>query len=121
MRYWTTLIAGIIGIVMMAVVAQAAEKTIAWDAVPAADGYRLTISTDMGATWVPAKLTGVLIGDIPVGTTQTVVTLSDTGLSLIRASSFNNIGEAVNTVTGVWFNPLWQMSAIPTSLRTPGE
>ena len=120
MKY-ISLIAGIIGIVMMAIVAQAAEKTIAWDAVPAADGYRISISIDSGLTWQPAELEGVLIGDIPAGTTQVIVTLPDSGITLIRASSFNNISEVINTTNGVWFNSDWDQTSAPAALRSPGE
>ncbi len=114
MRYYTTLIAGILGILMLAVVAQGADKTVAWDAVAGVSGYRISISTDNGVTWTQ-------VADVPAGTTEAVITVSDTGMTLIRASSYNNIGEAVGTTTGVWFNPSWEISAVPTSLRTPGE
>ena len=113
MKY-ISLAAGILGIVMMAVVAQGADKTIAWDAVPAADGYRISISVDSGATWQQ-------VSDVPVETTQVVVIVPDAGLTLIRASSYTNIGEVTNTISGVWFNPDWTLAQSPASLRTPGE
>jgi hypothetical protein len=115
------MVAAFIGILMMATFAQAIDKTVAWDAVPAADGYRLSTSIDMGVTWIPAELSGLPVGDISVETTETILTISDTTITLVRASSFNNIGEVINTTSSVWFNPMWELLAAPVSLRSPGE
>ena len=104
-------LAAILVLVLVAM-AQAADKTIQWDAVPDAIGYRISISTDAGVTWTQAA-------EIPAGTTEAVITIPDTGLTLIRASAYNNIGEAVNTTGGVWYNPDWKLTETPIGLRTP--
>ena len=114
-RFWTTLVVVIIGIAMMASVAQAVEKTVEWDASPGDPaGYRISISNDGGVTWTQEA-------DVAATVLQTTITVPDTGLTLIRASAYNNIGESLNTISGVWFNPDWEMSAAPTGLRSPGS
>lgn len=95
-------------------ITDAADKMVAWDPVPSASGYRISISTDNGNTWTQ-------VADVPATETQATVTIPDSGITLIRASSYNNIGEAIGTTNGVWFNPDWQISSAPAALRTPGE
>ncbi len=102
MRYYTTLIAGIVGILMMAVVAQGADKSIEWDAVPEAVSYRIEISTDVGVTWDQD------FALFPASETSATLTLPDNVLVMLRAVSINADGrEAINYSSGCWFNSAW--------------
>ena len=101
-------------IVLMATTVYAAEKTVEWDTVDGAAGYKITISIDSGATWAE-------VADVTAPAATATITIPDHGLVLIRASSYNNIGEATNTISGVWMNEDWNITAIPKALRTPGD
>jgi len=101
--------------------ALAIDKLIEWDAVTAANltGYRIytapiTAETISNPVWTQQI-------EVDANTTSATITLSDTGLTLIKASAYNNIGEAINTISGVWYNLEWQISPAPAGLRTPGE
>lgn len=85
----------------LASAAYSTEKTVEWDPVTAADGYRISISADSGQTW--AQVSEVLAPIV-----EAVIDVPDGQLILIRASAYNNISEAVSTHTGVWFNSTWQ-------------
>jgi len=82
----------------------AADLNLAWDASVNATGYKLQISTDMGATWGEIRDAGTAL-------TYTWVGAPDTGMVLIRVGAYNAIGEAWNTTKGVFFNALWDTPA----------
>ena len=104
----------IITFLFLASMTYAVEKTVEWDPVISADGYRVSISSDLGETWaqVSEVLAPVVIAVIDVPENQ---------LILIRASAYNNISEEVNTYSGVWFNSTWRKISPPTEIRTQGQ
>jgi len=124
MRYYTTLIAGILGILMMAVVAHGADTTVEWDASPGAVvGYNI-YTTEIIPMMTAEQLAfpvWVLAATVLAPETTTILDLPDEGLVLVRASAYNNIGEAIGTYSGVWINKSWLLALAPTELRTPGE
>ena len=117
MKY-LSLLAGIVGVLMMAAFAQAFDVTVSWDTSVHAEGYRLSTSIDNGASWQPATISSAIIGDVAPDVTETVITVRDIGVTLIRIESFNFIGPAIGTTKGVWVNPAWKLAAIPGGLHT---
>ena len=115
MRYWTTLIAGIMGLVMLAAVAHSAEKTVAWDAVDTAVNYRLELSTDIGVTWT-------VLATVEAPATQAVLTVPDDTLCLMRAVAINAAGvEATNYTAGVFYHSGWVPPKPVAGLGITGE
>jgi hypothetical protein len=77
-----------------------ADLPLAWDASANATGYKLQISTDMGATWGEVRDAGNSI-------TFTWLGAPDTGLVLFRVSAYNTTGEAWGTTKGAWYCGTW--------------
>ena len=74
----------------------AADVTLDWDAVTGADGYRIEMSLDMGATWqtpVLAPTKPFLYKNVP-----------EDKLVLFRISAFNAVAEAINKYAGCWYD-----------------
>ncbi len=107
--------------VLFAYAAQAVDKTVEWDPVVSDNlsGYRIYTAPITAETLANPVWTQQAEAD--ANTTSATITLPDTGLTLIKASAYNNIGEAINTVSGVFYDSDWQISPAPMGLRTPGE
>jgi len=104
LRFWTTLVAAIIGIAMMASVAQAKDVTLEWDAEALAVSYRIDTSVDAGVTWVLGVAT------VAAPDTTASVTIDDGVLVLLRAVAINAEGkEAVNYSSGVFHHTGWEL------------
>ena len=88
-------------ILLLATSSLAADLHMAWDPSPGATGYKLQISTDMGASWGEIRDTGSTVPE------YTWLGAPDTGLVLFRVMSYNPHGEAWNTTHGVWANEAW--------------
>lgn len=89
-----------LALLLLALPCYSADLPLAWDARSEATGYKLQISTDMGATW----------GEIrDAGNVQTYTWLGapDTGLVLWRVSAYNATGEAWGTTKGAWYCGSW--------------
>ena len=91
-----------------------AEINVECKAVAGADGYKIEISSDLGATWV--EVTGLTwtthIWTSVIEGTQEVVrtslTVPDNVLVLARVASYNSVGEAWRLESGVFFNSSWK-------------
>ncbi len=84
--------------------AQAADKTLQWNAVTEAVSYRIDTSVDAGATWT----LGVAVVAAPA--TEIALTIPDDVLVLMRAVAIDADGrEAVNYSAGVFFNSSWEL------------
>jgi len=92
------------GLVMMAVVAQGADKKLQWDEVTEAASYRIDTSVDAGVTWTLGVAT------VAAPTTEVVITIPDDTLVLMRAVAISSAGkEAVNYSSGVFHNTAWEL------------
>lgn len=87
----------------------AADIKTAWDASDGAAGYKIQMSTDIGATWSEPR-------DAGNNTTFTWMGAPDTGLLLFRAAAYNQSQEVIRYEAGAWYNGSWKPPASPTGL-----
>jgi len=96
-------------ILLFATSAYAADITVDWQLVDGADGYKIYQSTDLWATSTLNKT--VEDGSI----SQTVVTVPDTVIILLRASAYNSSGESIRLDAGVFY---WGNAPMPPAMPT---
>lgn len=96
----------LVTVLMLAPVAiRAADVNLKWDAVTEADGYKVYLSTDTGATWEE-------IGDVTTNA-ATAQNIADSGLMLFRISAYNAQEETIRTWSGAWYNGDWKPVSDP--------
>jgi len=93
-------------ILAMAFTAQAADKTMSWDAAAGATGYKIYKSEDLGATWD----VGTDVGNV---TTYTYTDIIETGFVLFRISAYNGTAEIVRYQDFIGYNGTFQPPAMP--------
>jgi len=75
----------------------AAEVTLVWDPSEGAIGYKIQKSIDLGATWS----TPIDVGNV---TMYKFTGVEENTLVLFRVSAYNQIGEAIRTEAGAWYD-----------------
>jgi len=78
-------------------IASAADVHLAWDAEPAATGYKLYISDDMGTTWD----SGTDVGNVTDFVYSGVL---EDRMILFKVSAYHASGEAISDWRGAWYD-----------------
>ena len=88
----------------------AANVTLDWDAVDGATGYKIQMSTDLGANWsVP----------VDAGTTKpfVYVNVPEDKLVMFRIAAYNDAMDVYNYHAGVWYDHR-QKLLYPSGMRS---
>ncbi len=97
----------------------AADKGIQWNQSAGADGYKASISVDLGVTWTELPVlvyesityTSTTAPEIKVA--KATITVPDGVLVLIRVGAYNSVGTTWSLESGAFYNNSWELP--PTS------
>lgn len=95
------LILTVLFLITMASMSFAGTATLDWKSVGKADGYKVYISFDLGATWDK----GIDVGSV---VTYKFDNLPESGLVLFRVGAYNRNGETIRYEFGTWYNGDWK-------------
>ncbi len=87
--------------VLLPMMAFAADIDLTWDASVGATGYKIYKSEDMGATWgAPIDVGNVIV--------YKYLGVIETKMIHFRISAYNATGESIRYWSGAWYNHLWK-------------
>lgn len=96
---------------------KAGDLFVQWQGDIIANSYEVQVSLDTGTSWQVLTFTNpVNCGGDPV-ICDTIITVPDSGLVLIRYAAKNNVGTAIRYTVGQWYNFLWGPPPAPNSLK----